>query len=248
MGLYISWGMPNRYVVVPLILTGKCMAGHMEGGYKGLYNQGGCIKWCNCATRYPCAQKGPWQKWCWADNASVSVQLLGFFSRQAGVAEELDLELLLPCISHRISSFRARVLRRKQILAQLRQSHAQSCMLSKQRLQPKCLPAVQRLWGSGRSSLSLSWARRNMGSTIHPSCTAGNGLAEEGFLVEASVEKQLRLASFSLPLFCPAHCACTLGCRAVELVWLKIVCSLHSENGQVFVTGRCQPGGNSLGK
>lgn len=38
-----------------------------------------------------------------------------FFSQQAGVAEELDMELL-PCISHRISSFRAKVLRRKQIL------------------------------------------------------------------------------------------------------------------------------------
>lgn len=86
-----------------------------------------------------------------------SVQLLGFFfSQPAGVAEELDLELVLPCISHRISSFRAKVLRRKQILAQLRQSCAQSCMLSKQRLQPKCLSAVQRLWGSGRSSLSSS--------------------------------------------------------------------------------------------
>lgn len=27
-----------------------------------------------------------------------------------------------------------------------------------------------------------------MGSTIHPSCTAGNALAEEGSLVEASAE------------------------------------------------------------
>lgn len=27
-----------------------------------------------------------------------------------------------------------------------------------------------------------------MGSTIHPSCTAGNALAEEGCLVEASAE------------------------------------------------------------
>jgi len=36
-----------------------------------------------------------------------------------------------------------------------------------------------------------------MGSTIHPSCTAGNELAEEDFLVEASVEDQLCLASFS---------------------------------------------------
>lgn len=39
-----------------------------------------------------------------------------FFSQQDRVAEELDMELL-PCISHRISSFRAKVLRRKQILA-----------------------------------------------------------------------------------------------------------------------------------
>lgn len=27
-----------------------------------------------------------------------------------------------------------------------------------------------------------------MGSTIHPSCTAGNALAEEAYLVEASAE------------------------------------------------------------
>lgn len=37
-----------------------------------------------------------------------------------------------------------------------------------------------------------------MGSTIHPSCTAGNGLAQEGFLIETSVEDQLCLASPSL--------------------------------------------------
>lgn len=164
------------------------------------------------------------------------MQLLGvFFSQPAGVAEELDLELVLPCISHRISSFRAKVLRRKQILAQLRQSCAQSCMLSKQRLQPKCLSAVQRPWGSGRSSLSSSWAKRSMGSTIHPSCTAGSGLVEEGFPVQAVVEDQQCLASFSQPLFCPAHCASTLSCRAVELVWLKIACSLCSENGWWFL-------------
>lgn len=132
---------------------------------------------------------------------------LFFFSQQAGVAEELDLELALACISHRISSFRVKVLRRKQMLAQLRQSHSQSCMLSKQTLQPKCLPAAQKVWGSDRSSLLSSWARRSMGNTIHLSCTAGKGLAEEGFLAEAFVEDQLCLASLFQPLFCPAHCA-----------------------------------------
>lgn len=54
-----------------------------------------------------------------------------------------------------------------------------------------------------------------MGSTTHLLCTAGNRLAEEGSLLEASPEDQPCLASF---------------------------CPLSAE---IFVIGECQLGGNS---
>lgn len=255
----ISWGMPSRGVVVPLILTGKCVAGHVERDIKdstikkAILN-GAVVQHTILVFRGSLAEGSlSWQCFCFS---APSLFIFLYFSfplptpsQEAGVAEELDLELLLPCISHRISSFRAQVLRRKQMLALLRQNHAQSWMLSKQRLQPKCLLALQSLWESDRSSLSLSWARRSMGSTIHPSCTAGRGLAEDGFLMEASLEDQLRLVFFSQPLFCSAHCARTLSCRAVKLLWLKIACSLCSEDGQRFLWLRDTIWGrNSLGK
>lgn len=173
-----------------LVLTGKLMGGHMEGDIRdsaakeGIWN-GAVVQHIILLLR-----KIPGRR---AVGLTFLFQCgcLFFFSQQAEVAEELDLELPLARVSHRISSFRVKVLRRKQMLAHLRQSHSQSCMLSKQRLQPKCLPAAQKVWGSDRSSLLSSWARRSMGSTIHPSCTAGKGLAEEVFLAEASVEDQL---------------------------------------------------------
>lgn len=150
--------MLNRDAAFSLILIGNCMTGYVVGVYKRLYNQGHHIKWDSCAICYPCAQEeGPlaekdlsWQCLCFSTAASL------FFVPLSSVAEKLDLEMLPPCISHGISSYRFRVLRRKQILAHLSQSHVQSHKLTKQRLQPRCLPAVQSLLGSGKSSLSLS--------------------------------------------------------------------------------------------
>lgn len=181
----------SRDAAVPLILIEICMTGYVVRVYKRPYNQGGRIKWDSCAICYPCAlEEGllaekdlSWQHFCFSTAASL------FFLPVSSVAEKLDL-MLPPCISRGISSYRFRVLRRKQILAHLSQSHVQSHKLTKQRLQPRCLPAVRSLLGFGKSSLSLSWARRSMGSTTHLLCTAGNRLAEEGSILETSPEDQ----------------------------------------------------------
>lgn len=100
--------------MVRLILTGKCIAGHMEGDIRDSTTKQVILNSAIVLHMVLVLRKVP--------GRTVGLTILlfccsffFFFSQQARVAEELDMELL-PCISHRISSFRAKVLRRKQIL------------------------------------------------------------------------------------------------------------------------------------
>lgn len=61
------------------------MVGHVAGAGRGSATPEAIVQ------HYPCAWKGSWLC-CVELTASVSMQLLGFESQQAGVAEEFDLE------------------------------------------------------------------------------------------------------------------------------------------------------------